>query len=202
MPTYIARQKRTRVVYVVLLCIAITMSTWAVYNQVHSDSTSAQFADQITAFCADNPAYSNEHFNCQQAKSVQDNGGAVIEGPKGEKGDKGEPGVKGDQGYTGQPGTSVTGPQGVPGGVGQKGDAGTPGKDGASVTGPSGPQGDVGPAGPKGDKGDPGERGSDGAPAPQISAIDFMGTPADCRFVMTFTDNSQVSTPVRGDLCI
>jgi len=202
MPTYIARQKRTRVVYVVLLCVAIAMSTWAVYNQVHSDSTSAQFADQITEFCNENPAYSNEHFNCQQAKSVQDDGGAVIQGPKGDKGDRGEVGPKGDKGDTGQPGASVEGPPGVVGAQGPKGDPGTPGKDGASVTGPQGPQGEVGPAGPKGDKGDTGDRGSDGAPAPQISEIAFVGTPADCRFVVTFTDASQVSTPVRGDLCI
>lgn len=208
MPTYIARSKRTRVIYVVLLCVAIAMSTWAIYNQVHSDSTSAQFADQISAFCADNPAYSNDHFNCQQAKNVQDNGSPVIQGPKGDKGDPGAVGPKGDHGDLGPQGD-----QGQPGGSGPKGDMGTPGKDGSSVTGPLGPQGNVGPAGPKGDRGpepacesEPnhcvGERGSDGAPAPQISKIDFEGTVADCRFIVVFTDASQVSTPVRGDLCI
>ncbi len=203
MPKYIARSRRIRAVYVVLLCIAIAMSTWAVYNQVHSDSTAADLAGQVSALCHDNPEYAKEQgLNCAQAKDVQNGEQPVIQGPKGEKGDMGPVGPKGDQGDTGQPGSSVTGPQGVPGATGPKGDPGTPGVDGTSVTGPQGPQGEMGPQGPKGDKGDTGDRGADGAPAPQISAINFVGTPADCRFVVTFTDSSQVSTPVRGDLCI
>ncbi len=83
MPTYIARSKRTRAIYVVLLCVAIAMSTWAVYNQV------------------------------QAAKDAQEQ--RIL--------------------------------------------------------------------------------------PPEVTAITFVGNPDDCRFVMTFTDSSQVSTPVRGDLC-
>lgn len=188
-----------RAVYVVLLCVALIASGFAVYKQVAADSTAADLASQVNMLCHSNPLYAQaQGLNCQQAKDVQSDG-PVIQGPKGDKGDRGEVGPKGDTGATG---SSVTGPQGVPGALGPKGDPGTPGADGTSVTGPQGPQGDTGPQGPKGDKGDQGDRGSDGAPAPQISAINFVGTPAECRFVVTFTDDSQVSTPVRGDLCI
>lgn len=196
MPTYIARQKRTRIIYVVLLCIAIAMSTWAIYNQVHSDSTSAQFADQITAFCADNPAYSNEHFNCQQAKSVQDNGGAVIAGPKGDKGDRGE------RGYQGEPGQSITGPPGVPGATGDRGMNGNPGIDGRTVVGPPG---DTGPKGDKGDtgaKGDTGERGADGEPAPKPMSQAFVPTEDGCTFVTTYSDGTKLSAKAPEEMCI
>lgn len=191
-----------RAVYVVLLCVALIASGFAVYKQVAADSTAADLASQVNMLCHSNPLYAQaQGLNCQQAKDVQSDG-PVIQGPKGDKGDRGEVGPKGDQGDTGAAGSSVTGPQGIPGALGPKGDPGTPGADGTSVTGPQGPQGEMGPQGPKGDKGDQGDRGSDGAPAPQIARIDFVGTPAQCEFVVTFTDDSQVSTPVRGDLCI
>jgi hypothetical protein len=194
------RTKRT--IYVVLLCVALFASGFAIYKQFVTEGTAADLAGQVNSLCHNNPAYAlSQGLNCEQAKDVQ-SGTVSIQGPKGDKGERGEVGPKGDTGDTGASGSSVTGPQGQPGVLGPKGDVGTPGRDGESVTGPAGPQGDVGPEGPKGDKGDTGDRGSDGAPAPQISAIAFQGTPADCRFVVTFTDDSQVSTPVRGDLCI
>lgn len=196
MPTYIARQKRTRVVYVVLLCVAIAMSTFAVYNQVHSDSTSAQFADQISAFCADNPAYSNDHFNCQQAKNVQDNGSAVIQGP---------PGQNGKDGHDGKDGQSIAGPPGPPGATGDRGMNGNPGIDGKTVVGPQGQTGQVGPPGVKGDKGDTGDRGADGQPgenAPTPKSQQFVVLDNGCNLATTYSDNETLYAKAPEVMCI
>lgn len=189
MPTHIARSKRTRIVYVVLLCVAVAMSTWTLYNQVHSDSTSAQFADQISAFCADNPAYSNDHFNCQQARSVQDNGSAIIQGAKGDKGDPGMNGLNGERGLTGDPGLNgVDGERGITGSQGAPGD--------------TGPQGIKGDSGEKGDKGDQGDRGADGDPAPRITDIDTNHDPTNCMFIVTLSDGSTYGVSIGASNCV
>lgn len=203
MPTFIARRKRVRILYVVLLCIAIAMSTWAVYNQVHSDSTAAQFADQITAFCTENPAYVTDHLNCQQAKDVQDKGAPTIEGPKGDKGDKGDTGEQGDPGIAGPKGDSIMGPPGVDGNDGTNGANGNDGENG--VDGQNGQPGDKGDKGDKGDTGAQGERGADGQPgedAPRITNMTFEGTALACNLVVTFDKGGPQTITVPGALCV
>lgn len=190
MPTFIARGKRTRALYVVLLCVAMAMSTWAIYNQVHSDSTSAQLADQIAAFCEQNPAYVGDQLNCQQAKDVQNNDSPVIAPPKGDKGDKGETGPKGDSimGPKGEPGTNGT--NGTNGQNGHDGNDGQNGQDGQSIEGPQGEKGQ------KGDKGDPGNNGVDGQPAPRITDVDM--DMSSCTGTMHLSDGTSFPINMTG----
>lgn len=199
--TTVSRTKRT--IYVVLLCIAIAMSTWAVYNQVHSDSTAAQFADQISAFCAENPAYVTDHLNCQQAKAVQDNNAPVISGPKGDKGDKGDTGEQGDPGIAGPKGDSIMGPPGVDGKNGINGANGNDGKNGAD--GQNGQPGEKGDKGDKGDKGETGDRGADGQPgenAPRPKSQKFAIMNGECELVTTYDDGSTLGAKAPEVMCI
>lgn len=179
--TTVSRTKRT--IYVVLLCIAIALSTFSIYNQVRSDSTATQFADQISAFCAENPSYVTDKLNCQQAKSVQDNNAPVIAGAKGDKGDKGDKGEQGDTGETGPKGENGTGTPGVDGKNGANGTNGNDGNDGVN-----GQPGEKGDKGDKGDTGAQGDRGADGQPgenAPRIQSFDFQMQDG-CKLVITF----------------
>lgn len=199
--TALSRTKKA--IYVVLLCVAIAMSTWAVYNQIHSDSTAAQFADQITAFCSENPAYVTDHLNCQQAKAVQDNGSPVIQGPKGEKGDKGE---QGDPGNTGPKGDSIMGQPGVDGKNGANGTNGNDGKNGVDgVDGVNGQPGEKGDKGEKGDTGAQGERGADGQPgepAPRPQSQRFAIMNGECELVTTYDDGSTLGAKAPEVMCI
>lgn len=184
-----------RAVYVVLLCVALIASAFALYNQYASDSTSKSLGDQVTQACQQNRSLAiAQGLNCEQAKDASQ-GNSVI---KGEKGDKGE---RGDAGYAGQDGMSITGPVGATGATGAKGEKGETGDAGA--TGAKGDPGVVGEKGEKGDvgdKGDTGDRGADGEPAPHIASTKFVPDP--CRFRITLTDGSFYDAPVPEDQCM
>lgn len=150
-----------RAIYVVLLVIAIAASSFAIYNQFSSDSTSSSLADQVAKVCATNRVYAEaQGLNCQQADAVkQNNAPAPLQGPKGDVGPKGQTGDTGPTGI-GLPGTN--GSQGTPGEPGTPGSAGATGTDGKSVTGPQGPQGEQGVKGDTGDTGATGPQGPQG----------------------------------------
>lgn len=181
-----------RAVYVVLLCVALIASAFALYNQYASDSTSKSLGDQVTQACQQNRSLAvAQGLNCEQAKDASQ-GNSVIKGEKGDKGDRG------DTGYPGQDGMSITGPVGATGATGTKGEKGDTGYVGA--TGATGAKGDPGAVGEKGEKGDTGDRGADGEPAPHIASTKFVPDP--CRFRITLTDGSFYDAPVPEDQCM
>lgn len=188
-----------RAVYVVLLCVAVVASAFSLYKQYASDGTARSLADQVSAACVQNRSLAEaQGLNCQEAKEAQD-GALPLKGDKGEQGDPGSTGPKGEKG---DPAPVIPGPQGDPGSlgpVGQTGNTGQAGKDGSE--GPPGPKGEKGD---KGDVGAPGDRGADGQPgmnAPEITKIDFVGDGGACKFVVTFDNGEQKTTPVNPLIC-
>lgn len=206
MTVHLRWPRTKKAIYVVLLCVALLASGYAIYNQFSSDSTASSLADQVSQFCAANRVLAEaQGLNCVQADDVkQNNAPGPLQGPQGAKGDKGDTGAQGFQGPQGVKGDmGIPGPQGYTGGTGtngQPGTPGTPGSDGKSIAGPQGPQGEQGP---KGDTGDRGGDGQDGADAPAITSMTFQGTVAECALVVTFDKDapSQV-VPVPGELCM
>jgi hypothetical protein len=190
-----------RAIYVVLLCVAIISSSFALYNQYASDSTTKSLGDQVTQACQQNRVLAlAQGLNCDQAKDASQ-GNVVIKGEKGDKGDTGATGA------SGQDGESIVGPSGASGSNGMKGETGDTGATGATgpvgAKGDTGVQGDPGVAGPPGEKGntgDKGDRGGDGEPAPHVSSTQFVPNP--CRFRTNYTDGTFQDAPTSEELCM
>lgn len=162
-----------RIVYVVLLCVAILASGAALYNQLSSDSTSNSLADQVAQACSQNHSLAlAQGLNCGQANDVKQNGAAVINGPKGDKGDKGD---RGDDGTSIQGPPGAEGKQGIPG-ESIKGDKGAD----STVVGPAGSNGKDGKDGKDGVNGTNGVNGANGMPAASWQWTDPSGVTYTC----------------------
>ncbi len=198
-----------RVIYVVLLAVALLASGVALYNQFASDSQKQSLASQVNAACKADPVKARQQgLNCEEAANARPND-FVIRGPEGERGEKGD---RGDRGTTGQQGPKgEKGDRGDKGDRGNRGDSGSDGahgsdgsdgadgSDGESIVGPQGPRGETGPQGPKGDNGD---RGADGAPADQITSVTIEGTPTACELRIIMESGNVFAVSVPGRLCI
>jgi hypothetical protein len=195
-------QHRTkRAIYVVLLCVALLASGFSIYNQFASDNNATRLADQVTQACAENRAWAEaQGLDCEQAKDVQTDGPAVIQGPKGERGERGFTGEQGDPGMPGRDGDDapiVAGPQGTTGATGSTGQTGATGEPGKE--GPEGPQGPPGQQGPQGERGADGQPGE---PAPEITGFAFQGGPTDCELVITMSNETSYRLPAPGAFCV
>lgn len=196
-------QHRTkRAIYVVLLCVALLASGFSIYNQFASDNNASQLANQVAQACAENPTLAQaQGLDCEQAKDVQTDGPAIIQGPKGDPGPRGftgDSGMNGRDGIAGAKGdTGVTGPQGATGATGQVGQTGATGEPGKE-----GPQGIPGPEGPQGPPGDRGADGDPGQDAPYIVDISFDDSTGQCLATFTFNEGNPIATPVNRLMCL
>lgn len=183
-----------RAIYVILLCVALVASAFAIYNQFSSDNQASSLAEQVDQVCTANRVYAEQQgLNCAQANDVKNNTPTVLQGPKGDKGDPGRngidgvnglPGTAGANGQNGQPGTN-----GAPGENGVNGQNGTDGK-----RGPQGEQGIPGEPGAKGDKGDKGDAGINGLNGVGVTDVTLQKNP--CAYIFTFSNGDTKTVPI------